>query len=132
MRGPQNAKRVRKIPPQGRMSCIPQQNGGSADSAASEPNCRAKAARSSACTILNKSLARYPARIFLFLRAGYFMENTLPQANAIRQMGVVGGPLRAALKLPMIATRDIGSAAAGAFAASDDPRKTNSRTARAT
>src|SRR5579863_9174250 len=48
----------------------------------------------------------------LYLRAGYFMENTLPQANAIRQMGAVATPLRPDLKLPMIATRDIGTAAA--------------------
>ena len=48
----------------------------------------------------------------LFLRAGYFMENTLPQVNAIRQMGSVVGPLRPDLKVPMIATRDIGNAVA--------------------
>jgi len=48
----------------------------------------------------------------LHLRCGYFMENTLPQVNAIRQMGVVAGPVRPDLKLPMIATRDIGNAAA--------------------
>jgi uncharacterized protein YbjT (DUF2867 family) len=48
----------------------------------------------------------------LFLRCGYFMENTLPQVNAIRQMGVVAGPLRPDLKVPMIATRDIGAVAA--------------------
>ena len=48
----------------------------------------------------------------LFLRAAYFMENTLPQVNAIRQMGVVAGPLRPDLKIPMIATRDIGAVAA--------------------
>jgi uncharacterized protein YbjT (DUF2867 family) len=51
----------------------------------------------------------------LHLRAVYFMENTLPQVNAIRQMGVVVTPLRADLKLPMIATRDIGTAAADAL-----------------
>jgi uncharacterized protein YbjT (DUF2867 family) len=51
----------------------------------------------------------------LHLRAGYFMENTLPQANAIRQMGSVAGPFRLDLKLPMIATRDIGAAAADAL-----------------
>jgi uncharacterized protein YbjT (DUF2867 family) len=48
----------------------------------------------------------------LFLRCGYFMENTLPQANAIRQMGSIAGSLRSDLKLPMIATRDIGAVAA--------------------
>lgn len=51
----------------------------------------------------------------LFLRAGYFMENTLPQANVIPMMGSVVGPLRPTLKLPMIATRDIGKAAADAL-----------------
>lgn len=48
----------------------------------------------------------------LYLRAGYFMENTLPQAAPIRHMGTSLGPLRPDLKLPMIATCDIGKAAA--------------------
>lgn len=51
----------------------------------------------------------------LHLRAGYFMENTLPQAAIIRTAGIVVGPLRADLKLPMIATHDIGAAAADAL-----------------
>lgn len=51
----------------------------------------------------------------LFLRAGYFMENTLPQVNIIRSAGNVVGPLSPALKLPLIATRDIGAAAADAL-----------------
>lgn len=51
----------------------------------------------------------------LYLRAAYFMENTLPQVNAIRQMGAVATPLRPDLKLPMIATRDIGAIAADAL-----------------
>src|SRR5579864_2875259 len=37
----------------------------------------------------------------LHLRAGYFMENALPQVNAVRQMGAVATPLRADLKLAM-------------------------------
>lgn len=48
----------------------------------------------------------------LHLRAGYFMENTLGQTAAIRAMGKMAGPLRPDLKLPLIATRDIGAAAA--------------------
>jgi uncharacterized protein YbjT (DUF2867 family) len=48
----------------------------------------------------------------LYLRAGYFMENTLPQVNLIRQMGSAAGPVRADLKVSMIATRDIGAVAA--------------------
>ncbi|HLB88077.1 MAG TPA: NAD(P)H-binding protein, partial [Terriglobales bacterium] len=48
----------------------------------------------------------------LHLRAGYFMENTLAQAGIIQAMGITAGPLRPDLKLPMIATRDIGAVAA--------------------
>lgn len=51
----------------------------------------------------------------LFLRAGYFMENTLPQATAIAKMGFAVGPFRPDLKLAVIATRDIGAAAADAL-----------------
>ncbi|MGB2605317.1 MAG: NmrA family NAD(P)-binding protein [Candidatus Sulfotelmatobacter sp.] len=49
------------------------------------------------------------------LRAGYFMENTLQQAAAVRKMGYAVGPVRPDLKLPMIATSDIGKAAAEAL-----------------
>ncbi len=45
------------------------------------------------------------------LRAGYFMENTLGQAGAIKMMGKTAGPLNGDLKMPLIATRDIGAAA---------------------
>jgi uncharacterized protein YbjT (DUF2867 family) len=55
----------------------------------------------------------------LHLRAGYFMENTLGQAAAIRAMGKTAGPLRGDLKLPMIAARDIGDAAAELLLALD-------------
>jgi len=51
----------------------------------------------------------------LHLRAGYFMENTLPQVGAIQKTGTVAGALRPDLKTPMIATRDIGAAAAQAL-----------------
>jgi uncharacterized protein YbjT (DUF2867 family) len=43
------------------------------------------------------------------------MENTLPQAGAIRMLGSTIGPLSANLKVPMIATRDIGAAVADAL-----------------
>lgn len=55
----------------------------------------------------------------LHLRAGYFMENTLPQAGVIRSLGSVIGPIAPSLKLPMIATRDIGNAAADALSRRD-------------
>jgi len=48
----------------------------------------------------------------LHLRAGYFMENTLAQIGIIQKMGMAVGPLRPDLKLPMVATRDVGEAAA--------------------
>jgi uncharacterized protein YbjT (DUF2867 family) len=49
------------------------------------------------------------------LRAGYLMENTLAQIGMIQAMGKTGGPLRGDLKLPMIATRDIGTFAGAAL-----------------
>ena len=61
---------------------------------------------------LEQKLNQISSANVLYLRAGYFMENTLPQANAIRQMGSAAGPLRSDLKVSMIATRDIGAAAA--------------------
>jgi uncharacterized protein YbjT (DUF2867 family) len=45
----------------------------------------------------------------VYLRAGYFMENTLAQVGAIKMVGKSAGPLRADLKVPMIATKDIGT-----------------------
>jgi uncharacterized protein YbjT (DUF2867 family) len=48
----------------------------------------------------------------VYLRAGYFMENTLPQIDVVKSFGRVAGPVRADLPLPMIATRDIGAVAA--------------------
>jgi uncharacterized protein YbjT (DUF2867 family) len=51
----------------------------------------------------------------VYLRAAYFMENLLPQVEVIKNFGVVGGPLRSDLKVAMIATRDIGAAAAEAL-----------------
>jgi uncharacterized protein YbjT (DUF2867 family) len=51
----------------------------------------------------------------LHLRPGYFMENTLAQVGIIKEFGITAGPLRPDLQLPMIATRDIGLAAAEAL-----------------
>jgi len=61
---------------------------------------------------LEQKLNQIGSANVLYLRAAYFMENTLPQANAIHQMGNAVGPLRADLRIPMIAARDIGTAAA--------------------
>jgi uncharacterized protein YbjT (DUF2867 family) len=51
----------------------------------------------------------------IFLRAGYFMENLLPQAGIIQSLGNMAGPVRADLPIPMIANRDIGATAAKAL-----------------
>jgi len=48
----------------------------------------------------------------VYLRAGYFMENLLAQLGVIQSFGIVAGPVRADLLLPMTATHDIGNAAA--------------------
>ena len=64
---------------------------------------------------LEQTLNRIPGLNALHLRPTYFMENTLAQIGIIQTMDLTAGPLRPDLKLPMIATRDIGSAAASAL-----------------
>lgn len=64
---------------------------------------------------LEQKLNRIDGANVLHLRAGYFMENTLPQVAVIRMLGSLAGPIRPDLKLPVIATRDIGTAAADAL-----------------
>jgi uncharacterized protein YbjT (DUF2867 family) len=61
---------------------------------------------------LEQKLNQVEGSNVLHLRAGYFMENTLPQVGAIRMAGSAIGPVAPDLKLPMIATQDIGEAAA--------------------
>ena len=51
----------------------------------------------------------------LFVRAGYFMENLLAQVGIIQNFGMMAGPVRGELRLPLIATRDIGTYAADAL-----------------
>jgi uncharacterized protein YbjT (DUF2867 family) len=48
----------------------------------------------------------------LHLRAAYFMENNLAASSMIQGMGIFGHALLPDLKLPMIATRDVGDYAA--------------------
>ena len=47
----------------------------------------------------------------MYLRAGYFMENTLMQVGAIKFIGALASPVLADLKIPMVATRDIAEVA---------------------
>jgi uncharacterized protein YbjT (DUF2867 family) len=64
---------------------------------------------------LEKKLNAIAGLNALYLRAGYFMENLLPQVGVIQSFGIVAGPVRADVPLPMIATRDIGAVAADAL-----------------
>jgi uncharacterized protein YbjT (DUF2867 family) len=68
---------------------------------------------------LEQKLEGIPGLNVLFLRAGYFMENLLPQVGVIQSTGNMAGPVRADLALPLIATRDIGAFAAEALARRD-------------
>ena len=68
---------------------------------------------------LEKRLDAIPGLNVLFIRAGYFMENILPQVNVIPSVGSMAGPVRSDLALPMIATRDIGAFAAEALSRRD-------------
>ncbi len=69
--------------------------------------------------LLEQKLNGIPGLNAFYVRAGYFMENTLAQIGVIKAMGVAAGPLRAELELPMIATRDIGAFAAERLARLD-------------
>jgi uncharacterized protein YbjT (DUF2867 family) len=64
---------------------------------------------------LEKKLEGIPGLNALFLRAGYFMENMLPQVGVIKSFGSMAGPVNEDLLLPLIATRDIGVVAAEAL-----------------
>jgi uncharacterized protein YbjT (DUF2867 family) len=64
---------------------------------------------------LEKKLEGVAGLNALYLRAGYFMENLLPQIWVINSLGFMAGPVRADLPLPMIATHDVGALAAEAL-----------------
>ena len=68
---------------------------------------------------LEQRLDRIEGLNALHLRVGYFMENTLSQAETIRARGTAAGPFRPDIKMPMIATRNVGDAAAEALVALD-------------
>jgi uncharacterized protein YbjT (DUF2867 family) len=64
---------------------------------------------------METKLARIGGLNALHLRTAYFMENTLAQVNVIQGFGMMAGPVRGDLLLPMIATKDIGAASAEAL-----------------
>lgn len=47
----------------------------------------------------------------LTLRCTYFMENILSQITTIKQMGLMGSPIKGDLKIPMVAVKDIAAIA---------------------
>lgn len=65
--------------------------------------------------LMEKRFAQIPKLNALHLRAGYFMENTLPQAGIIKNFGMMAGPVKPELQIGMIASHDIGVAAAEAL-----------------
>ena len=69
--------------------------------------------------VMEERFSQIPKLNSLFLRAGYFMENLLAQPGIIKSFGMMAGPVRADLALPMIATHDIAAAAAEALAKLD-------------
>jgi len=64
---------------------------------------------------LEQKLNRISAANVLHLRPGYFMENHFQYIGLIRTMRRMAGTLRGDLPISMIATRDIGAAAAEAL-----------------
>lgn len=69
--------------------------------------------------VMEQTLDRIAQLNVLHLRAGYFMENTLPFADQLAATNNVLGPFRPDLRIPMVATRDIGAAAAAHLLALD-------------
>ena len=64
---------------------------------------------------LEKKLGAIPGLNALYLRPAAFMENLLFQVGVIKAFGTMAGPVKGDLPIPMIATRDIGDAAADAL-----------------
>jgi uncharacterized protein YbjT (DUF2867 family) len=61
---------------------------------------------------LEEEFARLNDVNVLNLRAAIFMENLYGQLGMIRDMGIIGSAVKADIKLPMVATKDIGAVAA--------------------
>jgi len=68
---------------------------------------------------LEQRLSKLSGVNVLFLRATFFMENTLGSIDMIEKMGIIGGPVKEDLPLPMIASHDIGVYAARRLLALD-------------
>ncbi|MGH9533460.1 MAG: NmrA family NAD(P)-binding protein [Terriglobales bacterium] len=64
---------------------------------------------------LEMKLGAVPGLNALYLRPGSYMENLLSQVGVIKTFGTMAGPVKGDLPISMIATRDIGDAAADAL-----------------
>ncbi len=56
---------------------------------------------------MEKAFNAIPGLNALHLRPAYFMENSLGMTGLAKEAGIIGSPLRADLRFPAIATRDI-------------------------
>lgn len=61
---------------------------------------------------MEKSLNDISGLNTLHLRPGYFMENLLGMARMAKEMNMIASPIRSDLSFPLIATKDIATAAA--------------------
>jgi uncharacterized protein YbjT (DUF2867 family) len=61
---------------------------------------------------MEKIFDAIPGLNTLHLRPTYFMENTLGMIGLIKQAGIMGSPVKASLRFPVVATEDIGKYAA--------------------
>jgi uncharacterized protein YbjT (DUF2867 family) len=64
---------------------------------------------------MEQKIDAVPGINVLHLRPASFMENTLSQVPVIQKMGMMGGIQKGDLRVAMIATRDVGAAAADAL-----------------
>jgi uncharacterized protein YbjT (DUF2867 family) len=60
---------------------------------------------------MEETFNNIPGINFKHLRATYFLENGLSMAGMVKKMGIMGSPVNADLKIPMVATKDIAAAA---------------------
>jgi uncharacterized protein YbjT (DUF2867 family) len=60
---------------------------------------------------MESALNKIPGLNVLHLRPSYFMENIFGQIGIIKNLGIMGSPIRPDLKFPVVATRDIAAVA---------------------
>jgi uncharacterized protein YbjT (DUF2867 family) len=68
---------------------------------------------------MEQKLNAIPGLNTLYLRPTYFMENSLGMVDVVKNLGIMGSPVKADLKINMIATKDIAAYAAKRLLALD-------------